>query len=71
MDGSVQSTSSDLSNMSLNSTKNKKRGKLLEYLQEKGALDDNEEDNGDFSEEHEKYKLRYYQEKFELGEDDR
>lgn len=68
VDGSVQSTASELSNMSLNSEK-KKGGKLLDYLQEKGVLDD-EEDDGDFSEEHEKYKLRYYREKFELGEDD-
>jgi hypothetical protein len=70
VDGSVQSTSSELSNMSLNSDKKKGAGKLLEYLQEKGDLDD-EEDDGDFSEEHEKYKLRYYREKFELEDDDR
>ena len=70
VDGSVQSTSSELSNMSLNSGKKKGAGKLLEYLQEKGDLDD-EEDDGDFSEEHEKYKLRYYREKFELEDDDR
>ena len=68
VDGSVHSTASELSNMSLNSEK-KKGGELLDYLQEKGRLDD-EEDKGDFSEEHEKYKLRYYREKFELGEDD-
>ena len=68
VDGSMHSTASELSNMSLNSEK-KKGGKLLDYLQEKGRLDD-EEDDGDFSEEHEKYKLRYYREKFELGEDD-
>jgi hypothetical protein len=48
----------------------KKGGKLLEYLQEEGKLDD-EEDDGDFSEEHEKYKLRYYREKFELEDDDK
>jgi hypothetical protein len=70
VDGSVQSTSSELSNMSLNSDKKKGAGKLLEYLQEKGDLDD-EEDDGDFSEEHEKYKLRYYREKFEREDDDR
>ncbi|CAB4003897.1 5 -3 exoribonuclease 1, partial [Paramuricea clavata] len=66
--GDVQSTSSELSNTSLNSDK-KKGGKLLEYLEEKGKLDD-EEDDGDFSEEHEKYKLRYYREKFKIEEDD-
>ena len=67
--GDVQSTSSELSNTSLNTGK-KKGGKLLEYLQEKEKLDD-EEDDGDFSEEHEKYKLRYYREKFKIGEDER
>ena len=59
VDGSVQSKSGK-----------KKGGKLLEYLQEKGELDD-EEDDGDFSKEHEKYKLRYYREKFKLADEDR
>ena len=66
VDGSVQSTSSK----STSSEEKRKGGKLLEYLQEKGELDD-EEDDGDFSEEHEKYKLRYYREKFERADDDR
>ena len=64
VDGCVQSTAKQQSK-----SDKKKGGKLLDYLQEKGVLDD-EEDDGDFSEEHEKYKLRYYREKFELEHDD-
>ena len=45
---------------------------MRDYLEEKGVLKEaEEEDDGDFSKEHEKYKLQYYVEKFELKEDER
>ena len=69
MDGNVASTSCEQSNMSPETGK-EKRGKLLDYLEEKGELDD-EEDDGDFNEEHEKYKLKYYREKFQRTDDDK
>ena len=72
VDGGVLSTTSapDISKMSLNSGKEKSKGKLLDYLQEKGVLDDREDD-GDFREEHEKYKSKYYKEKFKIEDDER
>ncbi|XP_046850575.1 5'-3' exoribonuclease 1-like isoform X2 [Xenia sp. Carnegie-2017] len=69
VDGPVKLASVDMENMSLNCDTGKQQGKLLNYLEEKGELDD-EDDDGDFTKEHEKYKLRYYREKFNLSEDD-
>lgn len=70
VDGPVKLASVNMENMSLNCDTGKQQGKLLNYLEEKGELDD-EDDDGDFTKEHEKYKLRYYREKFNLSEDDR
>ena len=64
----VDSTADELDKIALGSSK--KSRKLRDYLSEKGVLEE-AEDDGDFTVEHERYKMKYYVEKFELGEMER
>lgn len=69
-DDAVDGSRKELETMALESPP--KGRKLRDYLEEKDVLKEAEaEDDGDFSEEHEKFKLRYYKEKFELKEVER
>ena len=66
----IDSACDQLEEISLGSSKTS--SKLRDYLSEKGVLEDAEaEDDGDFSKEHKKYKLRYYIEKFELDDNEK